>query len=433
LGTATVGFMGPADTRIKSSVHLHSRIGAIFWTDSWSFTRKPEMCNSKTCIPHNELLRQSLSSTAVDYLSPPSRNGLCFPLTSISRIMSTGSKMDSVDSNIGASLSNPRTSDASFPDQSTDPVALEKGKSPLSKDRLEEAVAKFPTLLRKMIGDICRELSPQESFEFRLRTRFDYRDVPLGTNPPSHVEQGLAYHVADADWLSPDGEEIRKVIEDDDRYRVDLGSLEKDHGTTLIFMPEEPLPHMLNEKDDASSPADPNGPSDPRLLEKANALVEKTRQTQLDYTKDFYKKLGEICLLLSPRDSFTVRLKSRSVFEEGARIYQYELCVDEEEEIMCFGGKNTDMFDIFDSNCFGDEEFKQFLESDDRYRVEYIVSEMCKETRADGGKGTIAFVIKSDEIDDEDDNDTFTNESNGGNENEDTDEEEDDDNVIDDD
>jgi hypothetical protein len=309
--------------------------------------------------------------------SAPLHNELCFPFTRTSRLMSVDSKNGGSDSGKDLSLSNPSPTYASVTDKSNGAVDLKK----------------YKEILRKVVGEMCRDMAPQEAFEFRLRSRFDYRYVPYGINaPPLRVEQGLIYHVRDADWLTPDGEEVRKFVEEDDRYRVDWGNLEKDNRSTVQFMPEEPLPHMLNEKNGASS-ADPNGPSDPRLLEKANALVEKTRQTHLDRTKDFYKKLGEICVLLSPRDSFTVRLESRSVFEEGVRIYApYE---DEEEEIFRFGGKNHDLFDIFHSNCFDDEEFKQFLESDDRYRVEYNTDEMCKETRADGGKGTIAFVLNS--------------------------------------
>jgi hypothetical protein len=306
--------------------------------------------------------------------SVPLRNVLPFARTS--RIMST---MGGADNEEGLFLSKPSPSDVSITDNTKDPVDLEK----------------YKEILRKVVGEMCRDMSPQEAFEFCLRSRFDYRYVPYGTDaPPLRVEQGLTYHVRDADWLTPDGEEIRKFVEDDDRYCVDWGNLAKDNGSTVEFMPEDPLPHMLNEKND-SSYADPNGPSDPRLLEKANALVKKTRRTQLDRTKDFYKKLGEICLMLSPRDSFTVRLESRSVFEEGARIYQYELGEDEEEEIFGFGGKNTDMFDIYNSNCFNDPKFKHFLKNDGRYRVKYIISEMCKETRAAGGKGTIGFVPNS--------------------------------------
>jgi hypothetical protein len=309
--------------------------------------------------------------------SAPLHNELCFPFTRTSRLMSVDSKNGGSDSGKDFSLSNPSPSYASITDKSKDPVDLEK----------------YKEILRKVVGELCRDMSPQKAFEFRLRSRFDYRYVPYGTDaPPVRVEQGLTYHVTDADWLAPDGEEIRNFIEDDDRYRVNWGDLNKDNGSTVQFMPEEPLPHMLNEKNDAFY-ADPNGPSDPRLLEKATALVEKACQTQLDRTKDFYKNLGDICRLLSPRDSFTVRLESRSVFEEAFEIY--EPYKGQEEEIFGFGCKNTDMFQIYHSNCFDDKEFKQFLESDGRYRVKYIIDEMEEGTRLDGGKGTIAFVLNN--------------------------------------
>jgi hypothetical protein len=159
--------------------------------------------------------------------SVPLRNGLYFPFARTSGIMSSDSKMGGADNEEGLLLSKPSPSDVLITDNTKDPVDLEK----------------YKEILRKVVGEMCRKMSPQEAFEFRLRSRFDYRYVPYGTDsPPVRVKHGLSYHVRDADWLAPDGEEIRKFVEDDDRYRVDWGNLAKENGRNDVsFMPQDSI------------------------------------------------------------------------------------------------------------------------------------------------------------------------------------------------
>jgi hypothetical protein len=299
--------------------------------------------------------------TAISLLQwmAPLQKGHCFPCTTTLCMMSADIKIKNQ-----LTLPSPRASNASFLGKSTNPDALGDDKSTLGKDQLDIVPNNVMTLVRKSIDDMCRKMSPQEAFELRLQTRLECRTVPCGTsNHPVHVEKGLAYHVTDADWLSPDGAEIRKFIEDDDRYAVDWGNLKKDDGAAVVvFMPQEPLPHMLNEKDDSSLLSDPHRPSDPILLEKANLLFEKTAQAHLEQAtnlkKEFRKKLGEICACMSPQDSFTFRLESRTVFE------MFSMTAEPEE------GNDGLHYDVYHSKCIlGDPEFREFVESDGRYTV----------------------------------------------------------------
>jgi hypothetical protein len=173
-------------------------------------------------------------------LSAPLYSGLYLQTTRLSRRVNTGS---------GFLLSRSNKFD-SIPDPITD---SKKMQGFLSCDR-RDVVPKYSTLPRKAIKDKCHDMSPQEAFEFRLKTRPDSRTVPLAPNtPPVPVEQGLAYFVTDAELFSLDGEEIRKFIEDDYRYTVDWGDLDDNFGRNVVFQPLVPLPHMLNEQEADSS------------------------------------------------------------------------------------------------------------------------------------------------------------------------------------
>jgi hypothetical protein len=174
-------------------------------------------------------------------LSAPLYNGLFLQATRLSRKVNTGSDL---------LLTKPNKFD-SIPDPITDSKEIQGF---LSCDR-RDVVPRYSILLRKAIEDKCCDMSPQKAFEFRLKTRPDSRTVPLAPNtPPVPVEQGLAYYVTDAELFSLDGEEIRKFIDDDYRYTVDWGDLDDDIGrNVVVFMPLDPLPHMLNEKEADSS------------------------------------------------------------------------------------------------------------------------------------------------------------------------------------
>jgi hypothetical protein len=103
------------------------------------------------------------------------------------------------------------------------------------------------------MAEMCRDMSPQEAFEFRLQSRLDYRYVPYVTNPPTALgEQGLVYSIANPDFLAPDPAEMRKLIEDDDRYRVAWGDLDfrKGNGTAMVlFLPQDSKEHQEKEAD----------------------------------------------------------------------------------------------------------------------------------------------------------------------------------------
>jgi hypothetical protein len=74
--------------------------------------------------------------------------------------------------------------------------------------------------------------------------------------------------------------------------------------------------------------------------------------------KEFRKKLGEICACMSPQDSFTFRLESRTVFE------MFSMTTEPEE------GDDGLHYDVYHSKCIlGDPEFREFVESDGRYTV----------------------------------------------------------------
>jgi hypothetical protein len=134
-------------------------------------------------------------------------------------------------------------------------ASKEEEKGYLSSDQLKKMVPNYPTFLRKVMAEMCRDMSPQEAFEFRLQTRLDCRFVPYGTNTPTALgEQGLVYFISDPDFFASDGAEMRKLIEDDDRYRVAWcdPDLPKGNGTAMVlFLPQDSKEHQ--EKDAESS------------------------------------------------------------------------------------------------------------------------------------------------------------------------------------
>jgi hypothetical protein len=170
-------------------------------------------------------------------LSATMHSGFMFRSTVVLRIMRTDSKRVLF-------LSEPNLCD-SIPDSPMDSAcpSKEEEKRYLSGDQMKKRVKNYPTLLRKVMAEMCRDMSPQEAFEFRLQSRLDYRFVPYGTNPPTALgEQGLVYSIANPDFLALDGAELRTLIEDDDRYRVAWGDLDlpKTNGTAMVlFMPQD--------------------------------------------------------------------------------------------------------------------------------------------------------------------------------------------------
>ena len=217
------------------------------------------------------------------------------PIGSVSRTMSTGRKKV---------FPNPSLFDP-LPDVPTDPGLLKGVRSFFDSNR-KEPEPKFSILLHKTVESICPNLSPQESFEYRLVSCIGSLCNPVGAIT-SNDDKGIAYRVTDADWQSLDEEAIA-FVERDDRYNVDWVPVAKDHvdGNTIIFKPKVPLPQK--------QVLDPHGPSDPQVLEKARWLFERAEQRQVDALADFYKNFAEVCDLMSPKDSFTFRLEARSYF-----------------------------------------------------------------------------------------------------------------------
>jgi hypothetical protein len=398
----------------------------------------------------------------------------CLSFRILSRSMST-------ENDLNSSFFDP------IQDKPLDPILLEEGKSVLAGNRLEVA-SKFPILLRKMVGQICGELSPQESFEFRLQSRIDFRHVPCYANA-SPVEQGFAYHVTGVDWLSLDGEEIRKFVEDDNRYNVDWGNFfdfnDESKSGTVVFMPKDPLPHMarLNESNDSSasdpppdiqnlgkprkryySPSDFYCPTDPLVEKKAELLCDRAVQARKNIVNDYFKQMEGVWAMMSPKGAFTSRFKSWSDFRDGPTLDKVDenkhfYTEDGEEYFPKFQVDDKDsigtVFHIQDAHYeFPDEAFKEFLESDDRYIVHWgsfkpMLTWCGHKYRYsdDSIRGFIRFMPKSvkpkrkkiktlkknDEIDDEEDNDEEDGENenntedNDDDENKDIDEDEDDD------
>jgi hypothetical protein len=303
--------------------------------------------------------------------------------------------------------SNPSLLDL-IQDKPMDPVLLKEGANVLASDRLEIA-SKFPILLRKMVGQICRELSPQASFEFRLQSRIDFRHVPCCANA-SPVEKGIAYNVTEVDWLSLDGEEIRKFVEDDNRYQVDWGNIFNfdvhNKSGTVVFMPKDPLPHMgrLRELNDSSannppphiesqgksrkryySPFDIHCPTDPIVLKRAELLCERAAQAREYFENivdDYFKQMEDVWAVMTPKDAFISRLEAWSDFRDVVVfevVRKNDYYADDGEEYFLkfkFGDDDDDnigtIFHVKDAHSdFPGKAFKEFLQSDDRYIVHW--------------------------------------------------------------
>jgi hypothetical protein len=252
--------------------------------------------------------------------------------------MGVDSNVGGSDSGKGSSLSNPISSDVSITYKSKYPVDLDK----------------YKKILRKVIAEIGGDMSPQESFEFRLQSRIDFRHVLHASNsPPARVEHGLAYDVTDSDLLSLDDEEVRAIVEDDDRYTVDWGQLKKNNGTgVVLFMPLKPLPHM---------PDETHRPSDSVVVDKAWRRYFKTKRARVDTMKDFYKHVGELCALMSPKESFAFRFSAS--FEGDQSVEP-----DDRPEKYSWGLQHR----YTSPNCDDfDSAFKHFVEDDDRYKVKW--------------------------------------------------------------
>jgi hypothetical protein len=114
-------------------------------------------------------------------LLAPLYNGLYFQSTRLpaSRGVNTGSGLLLSKPNIFDSIPDPLTKFAFH--------SIEEMKRYLSGDQLKKRVKNYPTLLRKVMAEICRDMSPQEAFEFRLQTRLDCRFVSYGTMVPKCV------------------------------------------------------------------------------------------------------------------------------------------------------------------------------------------------------------------------------------------------------
>jgi hypothetical protein len=393
----------------------------------------------------------------------------CVAFGGLSRSMST-------ENDLNPSLLDP------IQEKPMDPILLKEGASVLASDRLEIA-SKFPILLHKMVGQICRELSPQASFEFRLQSRIHYRHVPCCVNT-SPVEKGIAYNVTDADWLSLDREEIRKFVEDDNRYKVDWGNFfDFDFDTksgTIVFMPKDQLPHMgrLTETKDSLasdpparkqypgksrkryySPFNIHCPTDPQVEKRAELLCDRAYEARRYIVDDFFKQMEGVWAVMSPKDAFISRFESWSNFRGGLNFEEVDeedafYAEDDEEYFPEFEDDDDDnigtVFHINDAHYdFPSKAFKEFLQSDNRYTVHWGRFEpkltWCghKYRGNDFVRGFVRFMpksvkpkrkklksrVKNDEIDDEEDDDKddmYKNEGKDGKENEDTDEEEDD-------
>jgi hypothetical protein len=230
-------------------------------------------------------------------------------------------------------------------------------------DTFKKVISVRPIRFRKKLGPLCREMSPRDSFEFRLASRTEYRYAPH-FDDPKESKKGLIYQVYNADWVSPSDEEFKKFVEDDDRYTVDWGSFVKDRSSneyscTILLRPKILLSRKATEQHNVHDTIDI--PSDTAVLKKAETMLYFTDSAFRGITIDFRKRLGPLCLQMSPKDSFTFRLASRALFEKGPSFENPKAV----ENGLAYPASDIDWQFLFD------EDFKTFVEDDDRYNVHW--------------------------------------------------------------
>jgi hypothetical protein len=220
---------------------------------------------------------------------------------------------------------------------------------------------------RKNFEPICSEMSPLDSFEFRLSSRLEAHKSPYIVEK-RNVKMGISYNVINADWISPEGDGFREFIQNDDRYRIDFDLLvkSKNHGfeaPRVLFMPNEPLPHMLDgaSKKNDSAQLNPHRPSDQAVLRKAARSLKKAQSAYWNFVVLFRQELAAICLFMAIKDSFIVRLRSWNWFDDGT---VFEDLVEVE------GGFACRVYGI-EWYIKYEKSFREFVESDPRYTVDW--------------------------------------------------------------
>ena len=153
--------------------------------------------------------------------------------------------LQSIQRNMGHKRDAIRDARRWSPHRSHASQVINLGKKML-KDQKQKVINVRRTFHQKFHA-MCRLMSPEDSFEFRMRSReLFHRDGAFDDKYCECVKKGVAYRYF---YMYPEFQfekEFKEFVLLDDRYTVKWGRYDpKIFGAKIVFVPKEPMHHML--------------------------------------------------------------------------------------------------------------------------------------------------------------------------------------------